>query len=256
MLQVHPIPAFDDNYIWALQAPGSNLIAVVDPGDALPVEQWLTENSASLAAILVTHHHADHTGGIQTLLNRHDVPVYGSHNSKYPGITHPLKQGDQLPLLGQVLQIQEVPGHTLDHISYYNPTGNGQLFCGDTLFLAGCGRLFEGDAAQMLDAMKYFRSLPESTDVYCTHEYSLANLKFAQAVEPDNQAIHTCTERCQQLRDNNQPTLPTSIAQELKINPFMRSDQPAVIAAAAQFNGTSGDEVAVFGAIRQWKNEF
>lgn len=256
MFQVTPIPAFNDNYIWALQLPGSSAIAVVDPGDAAPVETYLQKNNLQLTAILVTHHHADHTGGVAQLAKQHQVPVYGSHQSRYNGITHPLQRGDTVALENYVLTVEEVPGHTLDHISYYLAEGEGQLFCGDTLFLAGCGRLFEGSAEQMLAAMHYFRSLPTSTQVYCTHEYSLANLAFAAAVEPDNQAIRQAIQHCKQLRSNNKPTLPSTIATELEINPFMRSDQPAVIEAAANFNGSQGNEAIVFAAIREWKNQF
>ncbi|MCV6590029.1 MAG: hydroxyacylglutathione hydrolase [Marinobacterium sp.] len=255
MFHVTPIPAFDDNYIWALQQPGSTQVAVVDPGDAAPVQAWIAQHGFELSAILITHHHGDHTGGVAELATT-GIPVYGSHHSSFNGITHPLQQGDRLELFGQTLHIQEVPGHTLDHISYYLSTGDGQLFCGDTLFLAGCGRLFEGSASQMLDAMLYFRNLPDSTEVYCTHEYSLANLAFASAVEPDNHAIQACLQKCQRLRNLNQPTLPSNIATELQINPFMRSNQPDVIAAAARFNGTKGDEIAIFTAIREWKNQF
>jgi len=256
MFQVTPIPAFDDNYIWALQVPGSSHIAVVDPGDAAPVEQYLQQKGLSLDAILITHHHADHTGGVAQLTADRAIPVYGSHQSKFSGVTHPLKQDSSIEVSGQSLTVAEVPGHTLDHISYYQPTGNGQLFCGDTLFLAGCGRLFEGSPAQMLAAMRYFRGLPGSTEVYCTHEYSLANLAFAQAVEPENQAITNSILDCQQKRSDKLPTLPGSIATELQINPFMRTDQEAVIKAAEQFDGSKGDETVIFTAIRAWKNQF
>lgn len=256
MFQVTPIPAFNDNYIWALQAPGSTHIAVVDPGDAAPVEQYLQQNGLSLAAILITHHHADHTGGVAQLVVNRSIPVFGGHQSSFKGVTQPLTQGDAIELLGLHLHIAEVPGHTLDHISYYQPTGNGQLFCGDTLFLAGCGRLFEGTPAQMLAAMQYFRTLPGSTEIYCTHEYSLANLAFAQAVEPDNTAIAQSIINCQQRRADNLPTLPSTIATELQINPFMRTNEPDVIAAAARFNTCKGDETVIFSAIREWKNQF
>jgi len=256
MYQVTPIPAFNDNYIWALQAPGSSGIAVVDPGDAAPVEQYLQDNQLELTAILVTHHHADHTGGIAALTKSRQIPVYGSHNSRYDGVTHPLQQGDSVEFDGFQLQVQEIPGHTLDHISYYLAAETGQLFCGDTLFLAGCGRLFEGSPSQMLDAMQYFRSLPSSTEVYCTHEYSLANLAFASAVEPNNQDIQQCTAHCQQLRETDTPTLPTTLANELKVNPFMRYDQPSVVEAAARYNGAHADNIEVFTAIREWKNNF
>lgn len=256
MFQVTPIPAFDDNYIWALQVPGSTHIAVIDPGDAAPVERYLQQHELTLSAILITHHHADHTGGVAQLTADSAIPVYGSHQSKYPGVTRPLKQGDRIDVLGQNLIITEVPGHTLDHISYHQPAGNGQIFCGDTLFLAGCGRLFEGSPSQMLAAMRYFRGLAGSTEIYCTHEYSLANLAFAQAVEPENIAIKNSILECEHKRSDKLPTLPSSIAAELQINPFMRTDQEAVIKAAAHFDGSKGDETVIFTAIRAWKNQF
>lgn len=257
MFNVTPIAAFTDNYIWAISTEGSREVAVVDPGDAAPVEAYLAAHDLHLCAILVTHHHQDHTGGINALLSNRNIPVYGPAHSPYQGITHPLNGGDQLELFGHSLDVHEIPGHTLDHISYFSPSGTPQIFCGDTLFLAGCGRIFEGSAEQMYAAMCYMRQLPGSTEVYCTHEYSLANLAFAQAVEPDNEAIAQAIAHCQRLRENAQPTLPTTIAQELRINPFLRSDQPDVISAAQTFCGqtlTSGCDV--FAATREWKNQF
>ncbi|MBY4677255.1 hydroxyacylglutathione hydrolase [Marinobacterium arenosum] len=257
MFQVTPIPAFNDNYIWLLQREGEQRVVVVDPGDAAPVERYLQHQQLQLAAILITHHHADHTGGVSQLTAQRDIPVYGPASSPFKGISHPLRDGDRIEVLGLPLQITEVPGHTLDHISYLQAEGSGQLFCGDTLFLAGCGRLFEGSAAQMLAAMHYFKGLPDSCEVYCTHEYSLANLAFAAAVEPDNRDIQQAIRHCQLLRNDNQPTLPSNIATEKRVNPFMRSDQPAVVQAAERFQaGAGASEEAVFAAIREWKNQF
>lgn len=257
MYQVTPIPAFSDNYIWAASKPNSPKIAVVDPGDAHTVIEYLEQNNLSLAAILVTHHHNDHTGGINELVERFSVPVYGPSNSPFTGISNPVSAGDTVELFGETLTVQEIPGHTLDHISYFTEQLKPQLFCGDTLFLAGCGRIFEGNAEQMLTAMKYFHTLPGETEVYCTHEYSMANLKFAQAVEPENLAIEQSITDCSELREADKPTLPTSIEQERQINPFMRTLEPQVKASAEGFSGTElHSEVEVFAAIREWKNQF
>ncbi|MCP4595848.1 hydroxyacylglutathione hydrolase [Neptuniibacter sp.] len=257
MFNVTPIPAFNDNYIWAISLPEQNAVAVVDPGDAQPVLDYLKSNNLSLCAILITHHHNDHTGGVSKLTESFDVPVYGPANSPFKGITHPLSKGDKIDLLGKTLTINEIPGHTLDHISYYTGENEPQLFCGDTLFLAGCGRLFEGTAAQMLEAMDYFAEMPDNTEVYCTHEYSLANLDFAVAVEPNNNEIKATVEQCKALRADDQPTLPSTIGQEKQINPFMRTHHADVIQAANNFSGsTLENKVAIFASIREWKNQF
>ena len=257
MFDVTPIPAFNDNYIWAISVDGQDQIAVVDPGDATPVENYLNENGLKLAAILVTHHHHDHTGGISKLVENHQVPVYGPENSQFDGITQPLADGSSLELFGHTLNIRTIPGHTLDHISYLYSGETPQLFCGDTLFLAGCGRIFEGTPAQMFAAMEYFKTLADNTEIYCTHEYSLANLKFAEAVEPDNADIQATTRQCYQLREDNKPTLPTTIKQERRINPFLRTDAEAVIRSAREFSGQPlNSELDVFTAVREWKNQF
>lgn len=256
MFTVTPIPAFNDNYIWALQT-NSDDIVVVDPGDANAVLTYLTSKQLNLAAILITHHHQDHTGGVKTLVEQYGIEAYGPANSPYRGISKPLNDGDSISILGETLTISAVPGHTLDHISYYNGEGDGQLFCGDTLFLAGCGRLFEGTASQMLTAMQLFKSLPGSTAIYCTHEYSLANLAFAAAVEPENADIAKATTTCKELRQANRPTLPSKLATELRINPFMRTNTDSVKHAANQFSGqVLPSEQQVFAAIREWKNQF
>ena len=257
MFNVFPIPAFSDNYIWAISIDGEDNVAVVDPGDAAAVENYLTENNLILSAILITHHHNDHTGGVAELTAHRDIPVYGPVQSPFKGITNPLSDTDELHLMEHTLTIREIPGHTLDHISYFAKSEQPQLFCGDTLFLAGCGRLFEGTAKQMLEAMQYFAELPDITQVYCTHEYSLANLKFAAAIEPNNSDIQQTIERCNTLRAQDKPTLPTSIHEEKKINPFMRTLQESVIKAASTFSAKSlNSEVEVFAAIREWKNQF
>ncbi|ANG62424.1 hydroxyacylglutathione hydrolase [Marinobacterium aestuarii] len=261
MFQVTPIPAFNDNYIWLLADAQSNRVAVVDPGDAAPVLKYLQQNNLTLAAILITHHHQDHTGGVADLLQAFSVPVYGPRPSPFGGIDQPLQDSDSLELFGQTLQIREIPAHTLDHISYYcAPRTDGetpQLFCGDTLFLAGCGRLFEGNAHQLQQAMDYFACLPDATEVYCTHEYSLANLAFAAAVEPDNAHIQAAIKECKTLRAKGEPTLPSHIGTEKKINPFMRTHTESVSASASLHAGSTLDTpVDIMAAIRQWKNQY
>jgi len=257
MLHAHPIPAFDDNYIWALRGHTQESIVVVDPGDADPVLSYLREHNAKLVGILITHHHWDHTGGVEQLKAQFDVPVYGPANSPYAGITDPLEDGSEIEILDNRLQIKAVPGHTLDHIAYLQPDQKPQLFSGDTLFMAGCGRLFEGTPQQMQAAMDYFASLPEETEVFCTHEYSIANLRFAQAVEPRNREIIHSLEFCTERRQEKRPTLPSSIARELLINPYMRTREPDVKAAAEHHAGRAlANEVEVLAAVREWKNRF
>jgi len=212
MLLIEPIPAFSDNYIWAITS--GNRSYVVDPGDPTVVEQYLQQNNRTLAGILITHHHWDHTDGVAELVEHYQVDVYGPAQSPFTGITQPLTSGQAVELFGHSFTVKDVPGHTLDHISYFSQSNEQPiLFCGDTLFLAGCGRLFEGTPAQMQQAMEYFRKLPENTAVYCTHEYSLSNLAFAAAVEPESTAIRQSIQRCEDARKQTdqryQPALVT-----------------------------------------------
>lgn len=254
-LQVIAIPAYNDNYIWCIR--NQNDCVVVDPGDAGPVIEYCQDEQLSLCGILITHHHWDHTDGIDSLLKANpDIPIYGPNTSKIKQITHILNEGDlvQLTELDLQLSVLEVPGHTLDHIAYYGDVG---LFCGDTLFSAGCGRLFEGTPEQMLHSLSKFCVLPAQTKVYCTHEYTLANIKFAQAVEPNNQALSEYKIRAETVIANNHITLPSNIANELAINPFLRCGQKEV---AEQVSHNSGLELkteqAVFAALRKWKDNF
>jgi len=252
-----PLPAFQDNYFWLLQ-DGQRAL-VVDPGDAEPVLDWLRQSAARLEAILVTHHHADHTGGVARLREATGARVWGPAAESIPQPATPLAQGDIALALGLRLEVIEVPGHTAGHIAYYGPDVDGRplLFCGDTLFSGGCGRLFEGTPAQMLASLDVLCELPGDTRVCCAHEYTLANLKFARAVEPDNLALQAYQQSCEALRARQAPTLPSSLALEKQINPFLRTREPAVVRAAQAYNGADPrDEVAVFAAIRQWKNEF
>lgn len=257
MFTVQPINAFDDNYIWVLSGQDSNKLAAVDPGDAAPVLEYLNRTGKTLCAILITHHHRDHTGGVAQLNTQFNIPVYGPENSPFSGITEPLRDGDELRLFDHRLQVKAVPAHTLDHIAYLQPDQQPQLFCGDTLFLAGCGRLFEGTAEQMYKAMDYFASLPEETEVYCTHEYSLANLKFAKAVDPNNPATLNAIDHCTFLRAQGVPTLPSTIGAERSFNPYMRVSDPLVKASAEKHVGRGlHSEVEVLSVIREWKNSF
>jgi hydroxyacylglutathione hydrolase len=251
--RIEPIPAFADNYIWLL-VHGAQA-AVVDPGDAAPVQRVLLAQQLELAAILVTHRHGDHVGGV-TELAAGGVPVYGPAGEPIPGRTQALREGDAIEVLGQRLQVLDVPGHTRGHIAYYSPALHA-LFCGDTLFAAGCGRLFEGTPAQMAASLAKLAALPGATRVYCAHEYTLGNLRFARAVEPDNAAVLEREARCTALRAQALPTVPSTLAEELDSNPFLRCDEPAVRSAAERIEAGAGTSaVACFAALRAWKNRF
>lgn len=252
MITIRPIPAFNDNYIWHLQNGDQHW--VVDPGDAAPVKKAL--DGAKLSGILLTHHHYDHTGGVASLVDDFDCPVYGP--GSIDGVTHPLTDGDQFTLLQGDWEVIAVPGHTLDHIALILHASDAtHLFCGDTLFAAGCGRLFEGTPAQMHQSLTRLASLPKDTKVYCAHEYTLANLQFARAAEPGNSDITARLESDRATRDNDQPTLPSTIGRELATNPFLRTGSPEIRAQAAA-HGASPDASAVeiFATLRQWKDTF
>ncbi|MGH8806129.1 MAG: hydroxyacylglutathione hydrolase [Polaromonas sp.] len=255
-----PIPAFADNYLWLLH-DGKRAL-VVDPGDAGPVQRVLEQHALQLVSILVTHHHADHTGGVNALREATGARVYGPATERVPQPYTPLRDGDTAHALGLDFQILDVPGHTAGHISFYAPeceidgARKPLLFCGDTLFSGGCGRLFEGTPAQMLASLDQLADLPGATLVCCTHEYTLSNLRFALAVEPGNADLAAYQARSVRLREARLPTLPTSIAQELLVNPFLRTRQASIMAAARRFDASAHDDNTVFAAIRQWKNQF
>jgi hydroxyacylglutathione hydrolase len=256
-MKLLPLPAFQDNYLWLLQ-DGQRAL-VVDPGDAEPVLAGLRQAAARLEAILVTHHHGDHTGGVQALRAATGAVVYGPARESIPNPFEPVAGGDTVTALGLPWQVIDVPGHTAGHVAYYCPDVDGTplLFCGDTLFSGGCGRLFEGTPAQMLASLDRLAALPGATRVCCAHEYTLSNLRFARAVEPGNDNLIPYLSHCETLRSQHQPTLPSTIGQERQINPFLRTREPEVVRAAQAFNGADpGDEAEVFAAIRQWKNEF
>ena len=252
------LPAFTDNYVWMLH--DDHQAIVVDPGDAAPVAAALDAQGLALAAILVTHHHADHVGGLGALRPRLQGPVYGPARESIPQPFVPLTGGDNVQVLGLQFEVLEVPGHTAGHIAYFLPSAGAAeapiLFCGDTLFSGGCGRLFEGTPAQMHHSLGQLAALPGATRVCCAHEYTESNLKFAQAVEPANAALARYTLACRALRAQGLPTLPSTIAQERAINPFMRCDAPAVIAAAQLRGAADHGGPAVLGALREWKNQF
>lgn len=255
-MDLSALPAFADNYIWMLH-DGTQAV-VVDPGDAAPVLQALDTHALQLAGILVTHHHADHTDGVDALRPRLQGPVWGPAREDIPTPCTPLNDGDHIEALGLRFRVIDVPGHTAGHIAYAQEGAAEAplLFCGDTLFSAGCGRLFEGTAAQMHTSLTRLAALPADTRVCCTHEYTLANLRFAAAVEPGNIERAAYDARCQALRAAGRMTLPSSIGLELQINPFLRCAQPEVV-AAARAQGARGDDAGhVFAALREWKNRF
>jgi hydroxyacylglutathione hydrolase len=254
-VSVFPIKAFNDNYIWCLR--NQTHCSVVDPGDAAPVLAYCQDNKLTLCAIIITHHHWDHTGGIDALLAAFpDIPVYGPQNKQIKQVTVRLSQGDDIELaqLRLKFSVLEVPGHTLDHIAYYGDTG---LFCGDTLFSAGCGRLFEGTPLQMFLSLAKLTALPDDTAVYCTHEYTMANIAFAEAAEPDNQALIDYKHWANEQRNKNRPTLPSSIQRELAVNPFLRCSSAELVENVSQHLGTTlTSEEATFAALRSWKDNF
>ncbi|WP_166268290.1 hydroxyacylglutathione hydrolase [Marinobacter caseinilyticus] len=264
MLTITPIPAFNDNYIWCLADDATGKALIVDPGQADPVTDYLTAHNLSLDTILVTHHHPDHTGGIATLHQRHHpARIVGPTGSPFKATTDSVHPGDTVAWQDLEFKVMAVPGHTLDHIAFYSATdvqGGPVLFCGDTLFICGCGRLFEGSPEQMRRSLASLRTLPDATQVYCAHEYTLANLKFARSWLPDDQGLADFEARCQSLRHANTPTVPSSLALEKSLNPFLRWDDPALVAAAKRYANEhdlpSDSDNAIFAAVRHGKDHF
>ena len=253
MLVIKPIPAFNDNYIWIL-TNSDKKAWVVDPGDATPVIEYLEREKLILEGILITHHHKDHTGGVNSLKETYSVKAYGANVKDCTDEI--LNDGNKVTVLGTEFNTLSIPGHTLDHVGFYAPKEQ-ILFCGDTLSYGGCGRLFEGTPEQMYQSLQKLATLPDETRVYATHEYTQANLKFASAVEPDSPYILKAIHETDQIRNRNLPTLPTTIGDEKCHNPFLRSHQPPVIAAATEQSGSLViDPVEVFATIRQWKDNF
>lgn len=252
MLYIKSIPAFNDNYIWLIEN-SDRRCAVVDPGDATPVLEYLAHHELTLDAILITHHHHDHIGGVPELVRQFPgVDVVGPRNEPIPTLTHPVDDGDQLELFDEIFLVLGLSGHTSGHIGY---VGDAKLFCGDVLFSAGCGRIMEGTPQQMFDALNKVTALPQETEVYCAHEYTAANIAFALAVEPDNQHLQQYRDQVNRLRAQNKPTIPTNLRQEKLVNPFLRYTEPSVVKSVSNRTEQT-DALSVFTALRTWKNEF
>jgi hydroxyacylglutathione hydrolase len=256
MIKIEPIKAFSDNYIWLVTT--NEGLLVVDPGDAAPVESYLKDNNMSLSNILITHHHFDHTGGVKRLSEtNNNLDVYGPTNSIFDGINKELKDGDKINILGIDFSIIEVPGHTLDHIAFFAENDdNPFLFCGDTLFAGGCGRIFEGTYEQMFESLSKLSELPLNTKVYCGHEYTLSNLSFALKVDKSNNILQVRYADCIEARNNDIPTIPSTLELEMQTNPFLRHDQKDIQECIMQKNDYLEDpnNMEIFKALREWKD--
>ncbi|MCL2298462.1 MAG: hydroxyacylglutathione hydrolase [Proteobacteria bacterium] len=258
VFRIIPVCAFADNFIWLIH-DGRHAVAV-DVGDATPLLERLDALNLTLSAVLCTHHHADHVGGNAALVARCPAPVYGPENERIPARTVPLRGGETLVLPGLEIpcRVLAVPGHTLGHLAYAIETPEGTaLFCGDALFSAGCGRIFEGTAAMMWQSLSALATLPETTRIYCGHEYTLSNLRFARAVEPDNAALIAREAAVRALREAGKPSVPSTLAEERATNPFLRVDVPAVQAAVRAYSGlpcVTAPET--FAVLRTWRDDF
>lgn len=260
---VVPVDAFSDNYLWLLRAPDGDAAVAVDPGDAAPIERALAEHGLRLVAILLTHHHADHVGGVEALVEQWSCPVYGPAGEDIPAVDRPVMGGDdfELPALGVRFEVLDVPGHTSGHIAYrcqrLGDDPRPLLFCGDTLFAAGCGRIFEGTPAQMLASLDRLAALDGDTLVFCAHEYTVSNLRFAAAADPDSAAVAERLAEATRMRELGLRTVPSSIGIERDTNPFLRCGEPALQrAAAARLGREPASRLEAFAALRDWKNVY
>ena len=252
MLTIKSIPAFNDNYIWLIHSPDNHCV-VVDPGDATPVLAFLEQEGLELDAILITHHHHDHIGGISELKRRYpNIHIVAPSAEPIPGVSQSVDDGDQVEIFGERFMVLGVPGHTAGHVAY---VGDGKLFCGDTLFSAGCGRLFEGTAEQMYNSLQKLSALPDETEVYCAHEYTSSNLAFALVAEQDNPHLQRYREEVSRMRAQGISTIPSTLKQEKLINPFLRCDQPSIKKSVAN-KAVNDSDVETFAALRRWKDEF
>ena len=253
-LNVSAIPAFSDNYIWLIRTAGTKC-AVVDPGDARPVQETLSQSGLDLRYILLTHHHPDHVGGMSELRRQTGATVFGPDDRRIRDVDRIVREGEvaHLPELGLDFEVLEVPGHTASHIVFF---GHGSLFCGDTLFSVGCGRLFEGTPEQMQSSLDKLAALPSDTQVYCGHEYTLANCQFALEVEPDNERLKMKAEAVEALRAQGQITLPGRLGEELEVNPFLRSRAESVVRAAQKRDPGAAPGAPTLAVIRQWKDRW
>lgn len=257
MLTIKPVPAFDDNYIWLITCPESRDAFVVDPGDGNAVLTVLEREDLNLTGILITHHHYDHVGGLEQLRAAFSPVVYGPDNPSIEGLDKIVVDGDKVEVLGHSFSVMSVPGHTLDHIAYYHQGELPLLFCGDTLFAGGCGRVFEGTPEMMHNSLQTLAVLPGNTQIFCAHEYTLANLVFAQAVEPDNQALTERVAAAQASRARSEPTVPSTLDLELATNPFLRCSNESLVQSMRTQGRLKGENsTAVFTAVRGWKDSF
>ena len=253
MIKIESIEAFTDNYIWLVTTNEGSI--VIDPGESSKTINFIKDNQLNLKAILITHHHFDHTGGINEILSHFPVDVFGPFNNGIKNVNKKLKDGDKINIIGIEFKIIEIPGHTLDHIAFYSESEEA-IFCGDTLFVGGCGRVFEGNPPQMRSSLEKLRCLPPQTRIFCAHEYTLANLRFAQQVEPDNKRLEVFLGECEEKRRANVPTVPSLLGDECEYNPFLRWDSSSVQATLKQLGRLQDNSHdGVFTAVREWKNQ-